>query len=283
MQIQTLKAVSLQILANTFTAAFADYFVKIEMTVPALQFKMRQEQIDLNLSAGVFDQGQLVGFILNGIGVVDGRKEAYNGGTGVLPAYRGNRLTQKMYQFLMPLFKSAGITACRLEVIDRNKSAIKVYEAIGFKIVRDFDCQKGVVNPNFELPDTQIYPLTNPPWSILPGFWNAAPSWSFSIEANKRIQGELKMLGAYDENQLVGYAFFLSKIGRVTQFGVHPDYRRRKIGKLLFAKLGQVGNPKMTIINIDKTDKGTLSFLQKIGFSSYIGQFEMTMTLFYGT
>lgn len=279
MEIHTLETVSLDELTHTFNASFADYFVKIEMTPSALHSKIKQEQIDLSLSVGVFDKGQLVGFILNGIGTMDGLKAAYNGGTGILPEYRGNRSTQKMYQFIIPMLKSKGIKICRLEVIDANKRAIHVYETIGFRTQRSFDCLKGIVNPNYTLKRFEIKELGSPPWEQLPSFWDVLPSWSYSIEANQQIQDDLCMVGAFDGAKLIGYAFALPDTGRITQFGVHLKYRRKKIGKSLFAKLGQLGNPKMTIINVDKRGKGVLAFLQKIGFSSYIGQFEMTMTI----
>lgn len=283
MYIETLEPVSLRALTKTFNAAFADYVVKIQLTESALRFKMRQEHIDLRFSVGVYDQGQLVGFVLTSIGVVGGRKEAYNGGTGVMPAYRGQRSTQKMYEFLIPRLQAEAVEACRLEVIDNNEVAIKVYQQIGFEVVRTFDCQKGMVNPNVQHPKYRIEELKAVPWSELPFFWDALPSWSFSLEANQRIHDELKIVGAFAGKRLIGYAMFLPETGRITQFGVHPKYRRQKVGRCLFAALGRMGNPKMTVINIDKRDQSTLDFLQKIGFSSYIGQYEMTMLINHDT
>ena len=105
------------------------------------------------------------------------------------------------------------------------------------------------------------------------------PSWSYSLKAHMRIQKDLEMLGAFKEELLVGYAFFLPKMGRITQFAVHPDYRRQKIGTQLFAEISRLNHLKMTVINVDKRDIATLAFLQKIGFSSYIGQFEMRMII----
>lgn len=279
MQIQTLETVSLDSLAQTFTAAFADYFVKINMTVPALEFKMRQEQIDLNLSAGLFDEGQLVGFILNGIGEIEGKKIAYNGGTGLIDSYRGNRSTQQMYDYLFPLLKEQEVKACQLEVIDINQRAIKVYQDIGFQIVRSFDCLKGHIRPADRNAPFLIQTLENLSWPDLPKLWNFRPSWSYALNAHLRIQNDLEMLGAYKGELLIGYVCFLPKTGRITQFAVHPDYRRQKIATSLFAKMRRLGHKNMTVINVDKRDTSTLSFLQKMGFTSYIGQFEMSMTI----
>src|SRR6478672_6297058 len=142
MQIKTLEGVPVAVIADTFNAAFADYLVSIQLTEQALRDKMRAENTTPECSAGVFENGRLVGFILIGIG--DGI--AYNGGTGVIPEFRGQNLTQKMYEYLFTLLAAKGIGNHLLEVITENGRAIPIYQKIGFEIKRTVSCFKGKIN-----------------------------------------------------------------------------------------------------------------------------------------
>src|SRR5690606_11050066 len=128
MKIQTLRAATTAEIAETFNLAFSDYLVPIHLSETDLKAKMVAENTKLDYSAGVFSDGKLVGFILIGI---DG-DTAYNGGTGVVAAYRGQNLTRKMYDFLFPILSEKGIVNHHLEVITENKKALPVYQKIGF-------------------------------------------------------------------------------------------------------------------------------------------------------
>ena len=124
MKIITLHNIPLSTITTCFNNAFADYFVKFEVTESYLRDKWRGAGVDRNLSAGVVDRGELVGFIVHGVGEWNGLKAGYNAGTGVIPSHRGKGLTQKMYQFLFPKLKENGIKCLLLEAIQENEKAI---------------------------------------------------------------------------------------------------------------------------------------------------------------
>ena len=121
--------------------------------------------------------------------------------------------------------------------------------------------------------------IKRPDWQLLSEFWSWKPSWPSSIAAVQRAGGQLQILGLYDVETLLAYGIINLESGRITQFAVHPAYRNQGLGKLLFYYLSKLGNPKLSIINIDKSDKTSIDFLKHIGFDSYIGQFEMGLQL----
>jgi len=105
MEFINLDKTPLSILTSCFNLAFSDYFVKFNATEDYLRDRWFAADVDFSLSAGVMDKNELVGFIINGVREWNGIQSAFNVGTGVIPSCRGNRLTEKMYQFLQPLMK----------------------------------------------------------------------------------------------------------------------------------------------------------------------------------
>ncbi|MEO1486117.1 MAG: GNAT family N-acetyltransferase, partial [Bacteroidota bacterium] len=144
MQIKTLSGVSPEQILKVFNTSFSDYLVPLQLTTEQLETKMKADATELSISCGVFEDEQLVAFILHGSDTIKGEKVAYNGGTGVVPSKRGMRLTTKMYEFILPILVSKGIKRLILEVISNNVPALKSYQGVGFKTKRELLCYKGV-------------------------------------------------------------------------------------------------------------------------------------------
>lgn len=263
----TLGNVQTAEIVEVFNKSFADYFVKIELNKKSLGDKIRTENIILESSVGVFFENKLVGFILIGIE----NEVAYNGGTGVLPKFRGNSLTLKMYEFILPKLKNQGISFHQLEVITENFPAIKTYEKIGFQKLRTLACFKGKIDISKKNRKVKIKVLEEIDENLFVSFWNSQPSWQNSISAINRTKNQHKIISAFYENELVGYLIYTEN-GRIKQFAVSKEFRHLGIGKTLFAKLDQ---KEIIITNIDKNDSETIYFLQKTGLSIFLEQFEM--------
>ena len=274
----SLSQCSLGTLAHLFNQAFSDYIIKIELSPQQIKQKIILDRIDLNYSVGARINGQWVGFIFSAIGEWKGQKTAYNAGTGVVPDYRGHKLTMQMYDWLMPKFKNADIHHGLLEVIDTNEAAIHNYKKIGFSITRHLDCmifkeEKPLKYPiGDQLLSKELFDLD---WDYIKSFWNFQPSWQNDIEGVKALTGSFAYLGVFKNDELVAYAIKDPVKGRIAQFGVHPEHRNQSVGTYLFHSLRLLGNPKQSIINIDQSDEKTISFLKSIGFEYYIGQYEM--------
>ena len=82
-----------------FKQAFSDYVISVNLTHDLFKKRFIDKlQMNFELSAGVFLQETLVGFIFTSIHEFQGKLTAYNGGTGVIPKFRGHGLTQQMYE-----------------------------------------------------------------------------------------------------------------------------------------------------------------------------------------
>ena len=109
MEISSLKNLSILELTTLFNLAFADYFVKINLTPEILQEKIYSENVKLNKSVGIFSGNKPVGFILHAVRTINEQKIAYNAGTGVVPEFRGEKSTIKMYKHILPILKKSGV------------------------------------------------------------------------------------------------------------------------------------------------------------------------------
>ena len=276
MEITTLKDCPIEEILNAFNGSFADYFVPLQLTQEQMTNKIRSELVDLNLSVGAFEGGELVGFILNAYNFVDGRKLVYNAGTGVLPAHRNQALTKRMYNFILPEFWKANIDAGVLEVITENIPAISIYEKVGFARKRKLTGYKGLVksgaSTHYTIRDTGFN------WETMKTFWDFTPTWQNSISVIEQLKDTVRTYGAFDGEGLAGYILYNPVSKRVLQFGVDKKYRGKGIASALFAHIAN-GEAPVTIINVDEGSPGTNAFLLKIGLQKFIEQYEMVLDM----
>lgn len=143
MKISHLANTPFDVILNCFFDSFSDYFVDVRIPGDFWQKRWASDRVDFRYSYGIFDEGKLVGFILNGIDFRAGKKTAFNAGTGVLPAYRGRRIVKELYTHALPELKAQGIQSCALEVIDKNEKAIKAIKVLAWKLQKHINASVG--------------------------------------------------------------------------------------------------------------------------------------------
>ena len=127
----------------TFNSAFARNFVKLQPTEEEFYYRLNDKiRMEYDISAGSFDGNEMVGFILHTSNIYQGIPTAYNGGTGVLPGFRNQKVAENIYEFLIPKIQSKFLARILLEVVEVNEYAIKLYEKIGFCFKRRMLCFK---------------------------------------------------------------------------------------------------------------------------------------------
>lgn len=278
MEIRTLENTSITEILDCFNEAFSDYLIPTHISLPQIENKILSENIFLEHSIGVFDK-RLVGFILHGYDVLNDRKTLYNAGTGVIPEYRGQRLTEKMYSFGLSRFKAAGIKDIVLEVITENHRAIKVYKRIGFDIKRTLNCYKGEINVSDKPAKYTVHRIESCNCDELKDFWNVEPTWQNSIRTIIRNQENQEMWGVYENENLISYLIYSPDRKRVPLFAVKPTYRRQGLASALFSHVAEKHDAGFTIVNLDSKDIATDNFLRSIGLHNFLMQYEMYLSL----
>ncbi|WP_121966585.1 GNAT family N-acetyltransferase [Myroides sp. N17-2] len=278
-QYRFLKNVNLEELLQVFNKSFSDYVVPMKLSMEQLRDKIKAEGIDLTISVGAFCNKELVGFILH----AKNNDYLYNAGTGVLPSFRGNNLTTKMYDYAIPLFKSFSMRKINLEVVSSNETACKSYRKIGFKKWRVLNSIKGIISiKTLKFEEVEGLQISNLPYyEYLISFAekDIIPTWENNEFCIQNFETSLTIRKAtINGTTTVGYIIFDSKANKILQIWVKEAYRRKGIGSYLIKEL--IGNDRSFLVtNIDGQNFGIHSFFKSVGGEPYLEQVEMEMHL----
>lgn len=278
-EIRSLENINILELVDTFNLSFSDYYVPFKLTQEQLEEKMNSENIELKYSVGVFDDNILIAFILNFTQIKNNKIIIYNGGTGVIPTKRGDSLTKKMYDYLLPILSNENVDYLILEVLENNIQAIKSYEKVGFKEFRKLNCFKGNITTSFQNDEIEIRKLNNRNWNVLSSFWDFEPSWQNSAKVMDNLSSSNISIGAYLNQELVGYLIYNPNLKRVNSFAVAKKYRNKSIANRMFNHIAKNYSETISVINIEHNSNATVNFLEKIGLENYVNQMEMKLIL----
>ena len=278
-EFKSLNGISTSQVLETFNESFSDYLVPMKLNLDQLETKLYTENINWDFSIGVFLNQDLVGLILHFDDFEKGRKILYNGGTGVIPSQRGNRLTQKMYEHFIPIFQENGIEEIVLEVLAENEKAVKSYAKTGFETERIVKCFKGKIPNDLTLnSEIEIKENPHPDWDEFQSYWDVLPTWQNTPSVLDRTSTK-KILGAYLEGNLVGYIIFNPVTKRLNQIAVHPQHRRKYIAETLLSHAGNGGDAEFAVLNVDEDAVGLISLLNKMNWTNTVDQLEMRLNL----
>ncbi|HEY9257185.1 GNAT family N-acetyltransferase [Chitinophaga sp.] len=276
---RTLHNIATPQLCDTFNAAFSDYIVPLHLTPSILEQKMQGENLQRNYSIGAFAGEELGGFILHAVDNLIHPTVLYNGGTGVIPAYRGQHLVQKMYGQFIPVYQQQGIREIILEVISTNLPAIKAYTNSGFHKTRIIHSFKGEVDMRKPVADVSIKANKTPDWPRLSTFMDMVPTWSNTVGSIQREGAFTITWEAIVDEETAGYISVHKDSRRIRNIAVHPRFRRQGIGTALLQHAADALKGPLTIINIDEHFPEIDTFLTQAGLERYLSQYEMRVEL----
>lgn len=275
MEIKTLEGIPFSSIITAFHKAFSDYPVNFSFTEESFGKKLFSENIKLEASPAAFVDGEIVGFILHGLDEVDGVKRVFNGGTGVVPEQRGKRIVQHLYEYIFPILKEKGYSHHQLEVLGTNTKAAKSYEKVGFSKAKSISSFKGTIS-DYKAEGITLKKVKTIDWDVAKTFFDIEPTWQNSTETVLRMKDMLEIIAAYRDDNFVGFVAFDPVGGRIKQFGVKKDERKKGIGKTLLSYVNNaVGEVSFT--NYDQSDTDSVTFFKALGLNEYFESYEMRM------
>lgn len=282
---RNLENVELKDLHESFSKAFLDYEVKIDLPISKFENMLIRRGYKKEISIGAFKEDKLVGLLLNGLRNWDDILTAYDSGTGVIKEYRKQGITTNMVKNAKLSFKEMGAKKWLLEVIQSNKSAFELYKKQGFEITREFDCYK-TNKKMYECKFDKKYrvehirQIDEDTWKKLSTFWDYKPSWQNSIDSVRAVANGFIYSIIKDEDKIVGYGIIDSKLGDIPQIAVDKNYRNKGIGRTIVTDLIKNTNSKdIRIINIDSKDNNLKNFVTSLGFEHITSQYEMVLDI----
>lgn len=266
--IDNLEQVAHSDIVHCLLEAFSDYFVPMPTSLSYWADRFAGARVDHSQSYGASLAGILKAFIIHGIDDYHGHKTAFNTGTGVIQKQRGQGLIDQLYEYAIPQLKSSGVDKCMLEVIQENERAIKVYERIGFNVVRKVKCYKGHVSPNSNIKLNscdieEVRVLEDPSTQV----------WDHTMKAIQLSEGRFKTYSVHGGLKEIGYFTINSTNGYLARLEAYEgDY------KSLLGAIGQL-NTSVRTNNIDERLIEKCKALEKLGWVNTIDQYEMELYL----
>ena len=266
-----LSAADFDAIHAAFNEAFSDYFVPLTLTREQLAEMLRRRGWAPERSVAAFENERMVAFTLNGI---DGDR-AYDTGTGVIPSDRRRGLGRLTMEHSFDLLRDCATYT--LEVLEANERAAALYRSLGFRETRGLQCwryesQRRKVSKSQRI-DAPT-PLRHCDSETLRLWWSVLPAWQNSTASIGRAAEEHMTIGDDD-----GYAIVFPGNGDLAQLAVRPESRRRGTGTRLLEEAAALAGKPLRIMNVEDSDAGIASFLERAGATRTVRQVEMVRTL----
>ena len=282
--IQKLSSIHHEMIHEVFIKAFADYFVPMNLSIDQFKSMIERGDCNLDLSFGAFNNNELVGFVLNGIGEWNGKLTAYDTGSAIIKEFRNKGIASKLFAESLPILRENNISQYLLEVIYANTPALNLYKKMGFEIIRKLDCYKSSTDKielrkklNGNFPVREMIDLD---WERLKTFWDVIPSWQYSIDSISRRPGHFKALGIFNDENIVGYCIFTKKTGHIWQFGIDKKHRRKGLfTALLQGILQHTESDEIVIKNLCSSCEPFTKFADSVNLAHRLSQHEMLLKL----
>ena len=270
-------------LLPTWLEAFADYAVDMSgVTEKLISCRCLKNNVDFDISVGAFDGERMVGFTLIGVDRWQGELAAFDAGTGIVPQFRGQGVARRIFGHAIPQLGSRGVSRFLLEVLQVNEPAIRAYTKAGFEVTRELACFKlNVDTANLVSEPPSGIEMKNIERALVAEFSTEVdfqPSWENGFAAVERIPDHLLVLGAFDQDRCVGVIVYTPLLNWIMTLLVRRTHRRRGLGTTMLQRLVELlpeGLPEVKLLNVDRSDVGMLTFLERLGFDHWIDQYEM--------
>lgn len=268
---KTLEQVGIEELTRSYNEGFSDYKVPIAMSEEKLQSTLTRNGYRSESSVGLFDDEQLIGFVLNGVR----GNYCYDSGTAIIPAYRGKGYAHLLLEKTFSLLNSQDIHTWVLEVLSDNTRAIRLYQRIGFTRQRGLNCYKIKTET---LKDKESVLALEKQEALLIPQGECLPSWQNEEEAIRA--GEVPIWAILLEGKKVGTLCYDPKQGSIAQIHIKEEKRRQGYARMAIIEAAKLcEREELRIINIDDSFIPLNTLLQSMGFLCYATQLEMTNTL----
>ncbi len=286
--ITSLSQTTMAEIHKAFVDAFSDYEVRMDMPLAKLQEMMITRSCSLADSLGYFENGKLVGFLLVGKRIMDGRIVLYDVATGVVKGHQGEGIGDALVNGIVEAARKGKADSFVLEVLENNEAAQKLYAKHGFHKVRKLKCyeyscdqkaddQKADIKRADNQSDQAIadHEARLPSELDIAGYCTFNPSWQNACASFMNMRANHHLHLQKSGNVLAGYGIVHIKTGSILQLGLHPDYRNPEmLEKIVRGLCRNTESPVLRYLNVEENSL-IESYLLDLGFRSIINQYEM--------
>ena len=259
-----------------FNRGFEGYLVPMNLPFDTFVSRFGNDGLSPALSIVAYDGTDPIGFVLQGIREVDGQKISWNGGTGIIPEYRGRKLGYSLMEEAEKLIKELNVSVATLEALSENKAAISLYEKCGYKVEDDLLFLRANEILDSKLPDLDGYEIIRIPatQSIGSDLFSTIVPWQTDASNTPKLGGEAVMISKNGEVQAACLirkkCVFGNKTESITLFQVKENGNEDEdaLNKLLAYALEYDQSINRTTYNFLKGNGRVVSSLLASGFEN---------------
>ncbi|WP_068773667.1 GNAT family N-acetyltransferase [Paenibacillus sp. FJAT-26967] len=163
--LKRLRDCSVHQAVEVWNEGFGDYYVPMKLSADAYLSRFVNEGLSADHSLIACEGDRPVGFLLNGIRKAGDRLVSWNGGTAVIPSYRGQRVGSRLLEASLEIYRQEGVSVSTIEAFRENTGAIRLYESLGYRTREVLLQMKFGSNANTSVPEVQT-PAGTAPYGI---------------------------------------------------------------------------------------------------------------------
>jgi len=283
MELRTLEGLSSALVHAAYRAGMADYEQPLLEEPAAFEAFLRRRGADPLRSVAAFDGERPVGLQLTAVGDYgyEGTATAYDVLTCVVPEHRGRGLAGRMFEHVLALLAPGEAEQFLLECLETNAAALSAYTKQGFTRSRRLVClelERDHVRTDPPAANVAVRDVQRPDWVRLTDLHSWQPSWQNAAGAMQRADPAPRVVGAYRDELLVGYAALFPETGDLARFAVRPEHQAEGIGSVLLAACVRrlpADVERFGIVNVPDDATGDLRFFEGRGARVFARQVEM--------
>ncbi|GKV54109.1 hypothetical protein NCCP2222_00560 [Sporosarcina sp. NCCP-2222] len=257
-----------------FNRGFEGYLMPMNLSLDTFIGRFGNEGLSPALSIVAFDGAKPIGFVLQGIREADGQKISWNGGTGIVPEYRGKKLGNGLMEAAESVLREHHVSTATLEALSENKAAIALYEKCGYQVVDDLLFLRGNGILDAQLPDLEGYELQRIPavQSIGSNLFPSMVPWQTDSSNTPKAGGEVVLITTNGEVEAACLIRKKQVFGKdaegITLFQVRENGNDGALSKLLAHALEYDRPITRTTYNFLKGNGRVVSCLLALGFEN---------------
>lgn len=286
-EIRNLTTYTLEEGLAIWNQGFEGYFSDMNFTMERWISRFALEGLSPEASIVISVDGEAAGFVLSGIRMVNGKKVAWNGGTGVATKFRGQGLGTRLIEGALDVYRQQGVQIAVLEAMVQNERAIRLYEKMGYQTIDrvTFVSHRGTLSADsFDAANLGGYTIHHGlPVEVagLP-FYQAMAPWQAQWQGIR--DGESIIL--YDKERPIGYALFKrtfndsGQVSAVALYQCEAEAEHRDQEEIIHTLLGLVYAPRELecmryTVNLPISNPTRMDALTKAGFTTLTEQVYM--------
>lgn len=293
MEFRRLHTFTLEQLTSLWNEGFQDYFVSLNFTLDMFVMRTANEGLSLSHSFAIMDGERPVGFVMNGFRQDAGRTIAWNGGTALIPEYRGKGIGKQLIEEAIRIYRAENADIALLEAIKENAPAIALYRGCGYEIIDglSFYQLEGQLEENaFGADDASgryAFTVGNPQDVRRFAFHEELQPWQSQWQSLQN--GGLAMIAHDETGDAAGYALFKRVMDEQGEHQStilyqcalkHTSADGRMLARALLGKVFASAKPVVNRTgNFPQSQRDIVEALEQAGFTTTMEQVHMKLVI----